>query len=119
MIANSVGLETYIRGLTKEHIINLPNRSIEGTLKFYEVMAEEKNEIPFELKYTKEQRENVECEIFPNENYFGEAEKLIFTINEDYYDSLLTLGMAEGARFFGAGKLYLYSEEKSSFISRL
>ncbi len=119
MKASSVGLETYVKELTKEQIEKLSREPIRGILKFREVMSREKNEIPFELIYSKEQREHVKCKIFPNGDYFGRAKKLIFTINDDYYKSLLESGMAEGARFFGAGKLYLYSKEKSSFLSRL
>lgn len=119
MKASSCGLETYIKELTKKQITDLPKKSITGDLNFREVMSDEKNKIPFELKYEKRQREDAKCKVIPECSYFGNAERLIFTINKEYYNLLLEEGVAEGARFSIAGKLYLYSEDKSSFLSRL
>lgn len=108
MKASSVGLETSIENLTKEQISNLLKNPIKGILKFREVNKNETREIPFELDYKKEQKEFVEVDLVPD-TYFGDAEKIFFHINEEYYNDFVRIG-SMCARFFGAvGKLYLYS----------
>ncbi|MBT3405195.1 hypothetical protein HN832_01540 [archaeon] len=114
MRANSCGLETCIRGLGEEEIKLLKNGPIEGILSFREVMEEGNKGIPFELKCDVSQRDLVVVDLIPDETYFGDATKIIFTINRKYYDELFEAGQAVEARFFnGVGKLELYSESHS------
>ena len=115
MKALACGLETSIKDLTGEQINNLNHKPVEGILIFREVLSEETRDIPFELKYVEGQREYVEVKVIPKRTYFGEANKIIFTINEEYYENLKEEGLAEGARFFwGTGKLYLYAKTRKS-----
>ena len=55
MKTNSVGLETFIRDLTKEQISNILNNPINGVLEFREVGSDKIKGIPFELDFRKEQ----------------------------------------------------------------
>ncbi len=113
MKAYACGLETRIK-LSEEQILKLEKESISGILNFREPLSAEQKEILilFELKYDKFQREDVNVEVIPEKTYFGDADKIFFSINEDYYQELREAGKAEEARFFsGVGKLNLYLEK--------
>ena len=106
------GLETSIR-LREEQILKLEKENIRGILHFREPLAVKKNEtpIPFELNVIFSQREDVKAKVIPEKTYFGNANKILFSINEEYYQELKEIGKAEGARFFfGVGKLNLYQK---------
>jgi hypothetical protein len=110
MKAHSVGVETTIEKLTLEEINKLLIEPLTGQLKFYGVNSDEKREIPFELRFRKKQREPVKTEIIPKRIDFGDASKIIFSINKEYYTNLKDFGAADWARFFsGAGRLNIYS----------
>lgn len=106
MRARSCGLETSIT-LNVEEMRNIGKGGVEGMLVFREVLENTTKEIPFSLNYCPNQREPAEVVIFPEETYFGNAEKLNFLINSEYYGWLLSSGRAEGARFLTNGKLNL------------
>jgi hypothetical protein len=111
MKASACGLETFIKDLTNKEIVSLIHNPINGSLKFREVSSDKFREIPFELKYNKNQKDLVKVDLIPKNVYFGEVDKIIFSINRDYYHELIDCGTAEGARFFSrVGKLYLYSK---------
>ena len=106
------GLETRIR-LSEEQISKLEKESISGILNFREPLstAQKEKKIPFKLNVIFSQREYVKVEIIPEKIYFGDANKILFFINEEYYRELREIGKAEEARFFsGIGKLNLYAE---------
>lgn len=107
------GLETTIR-LSEEQILKLEKESICGILNFREPLSTGQNErlMPFELNVIFSQRENVKVDVIPDKTYFGDADKIFFFINEEYYLELKETGKAEEARFFfGVGKLELYLEK--------
>ncbi len=111
MRANSVGLETEISELNIEEIRNIGKGGIQGVLEFKDIFERTSRKIPYSLRYTPKQRELVEVKCSPEDVYFGNVENINFSINSTYYDWLIDLGKAEGARFFGTtGKLSLYSE---------
>ncbi|MFH1607715.1 MAG: hypothetical protein ABIA78_01130 [archaeon] len=119
MKASSMGLETRIKDLIYWEIESLENKPLNGNLRFREVRSDNIIEIPFELEYSRDQRELVRVIITPGETYFGNAEKIIFLINEDYYDDLKKRGVAVGGRFNHGGKLEIYSEKVLDRIARI
>ncbi len=118
MKAFSAGLETDIN-LTDEEIEKMGHHPIEGILKFRGVGDNDKGirKIPISIKVNKNQRDDVEVKISPKKTYFGEAKKIIFSIDEEYYICLKRYKSAEGARFLSpVGKLNLYSKDSKKFI---
>lgn len=89
--------------ISQSEMLDLANKPIEGTLKYTE--DEETREIHINIIQKKDQRELVEVIQEPQEVYFGKATKATFSINSQFYDSLLKERYA-GSRFYGAiGKL--------------
>lgn len=117
MKACSVGLEAEVYRLSEEEVNLLGEKSLSGILKFYEVNSDEKREIPFQISVKPRQKDFVRVFIQPRETYFGQAEKLYFSINQEYYGELKEFGIAEGARFLGVGKLKHAKEGYNRFIN--
>ncbi len=107
MKISSIGLEVECY-LTKEETLSLRNSRIEGMLKFIEVDDNKcRRKIPTTLILEEAQREFLEVRIIPSHTYFGDAEKIDFRINEEFYNHLLNSG-SFGDRFLGSGKLLVY-----------
>ena len=109
MKAYSVGPETKIQ-ITSFEIDKLKDSKIEGILKFRECQDNSlKKEIPFNLNYDKSQKELLNVKIIPKKSYFGDADKIIYTINEDLYKELVVNGFCCD-RFLVSGKLLIFAE---------
>jgi hypothetical protein len=108
MKAASVGLELDVF-LNNEEVEKLKDNSLSGKFRFREVNTHIQKEIPLEIEYNKKQQKYLEVKIIPDRTYFGEAEKVIFTINEHLYYHLLE-NKSCGDRFFGSGKLFIFAE---------
>jgi len=102
MKAYSVGLETTIH-LTEDEIKNLGHSPISGNLKFREVNEDFEKEILITLSYNSSQKELMETKLIPK-GYFGDSRKIIFIINEEFYEKIKERGQY-GDRFWGTGKL--------------
>lgn len=98
MKAISIGLETTIKNLNQENIKQMHNDSIRGILYFRDIKENRKKKIPFELRVVINQKAYVDIQSFPEKAYFGNAEKIIFKINKDYYELLKEKGIADGGR---------------------
>ena len=108
----SVGLETevYLSPMEKE---TLRSSILEGKLQFREVNENAHREIPFEIRYDPSQKELLEVKVNPPHTYFGDAEKITFNINEEFYEKLSRLG-SSGDRFWNSGKLLLFVNNDGS-----
>ncbi len=106
MKADSVGLEVYIE-INPQELEELRKGSLDGLLNFRDnINPDAKREIPFSIEYSAEQREFLAVEQEPDNVYFGEANKIRFMINSEYYGSLIT-NKSFGARFSVGGKLMM------------
>ena len=111
MKASACGLETEIYGLKDKEIIRLEKGHIKGNLNFREPCSNKiPKKIPIALYYKQTQKNPVEIEIFPESNYFGDAKKIKFFINEEYYEFLKEKGYAIARFCSGIGKLVLVAE---------
>lgn len=104
MKACSISLEVEVRLNSEE----LKNSFIKGSLYFMEYDDEGKREIPITIVYNPLQDDPLYTKIIPKV-YPWEAEKIIFSISEHFYDRLVASG-AYGGRFSGLGKLLIFAE---------
>jgi len=87
MKANSCGLEVDVE-VNNEELLKLKTNKLEGILKYWD-REENKREIPITISnLDKEQREFVEVSQEPSDIYFGLAERINFSINEEFYEIL-------------------------------
>lgn len=108
MRAYSVSLETEVY-LSFSEIEALKTSALEGRLNFREVNEYAQREIPFELVCNNSQREYLEVIVAPPRTYFGDARRITFSINGELYEKLTRKG-SSGDRFWGSGKLLLFTE---------
>ncbi len=112
MKVNSIGLETIIE-LERKEFIELKDSGLNGVLNFRGVGydSETKREIPVELIYSEKQLEFLEVESEPNDVYFGEIDRVRFSINSDFYREIERIGNW-GCRFRTSGKLEIRTTDK-------
>lgn len=110
MKAFSVGLETDVY-LTSSEIGKLRNSKIEGISRFRECDEERTRKIPIRIIHDEEQRNNLEIITIPGNCYFGNAQIIIFMINNDFYRQLSDSG-SYCRRFLTSGKLSISAEDK-------
>ncbi len=109
MKAFSIGLEAEVY-LNKEEIENLKDSLLEGLLNFREVNEEKSRKIYFKIVYDKYQKELLEVMLIPREVYFGDSDKIIYIINDYFYNKLTETG-CYGDRFWDSGKLLIVAEK--------
>ena len=109
MKASSANLETDIY-LTQEEIKKLEHSALDGNIAFREYEDNGAGrKIPFRIIHDKLQNDFLNVKIIPQKTYFGDAEKIMFTINSEFYNNLSNYG-EYGARFLGSGKLLIFAE---------
>lgn len=111
MKATSIRLEVFVR-LKPEEFEKLKNGSLSGDLKFYDDPSPPKN-IPIEIIYDSKQKEFLNVETKPKNNYFGKAKDIKFRINDEYYDYVTDNGVFSD-RFHTGGKLIMSIEGRYS-----
>ena len=105
MRATSACLEVYVE-IDSWELERLESKPLLGTLNFRDDITPLKNQIPIVIERVSGQRKFLEVEQEPTNIYFGEANKIKFTINSEYYDNLIT-NKSFGARFSVGGKLVM------------
>ena len=105
MRASSVSLEIFVEILPDE-LIRLKRKPLRGTLKFMDWFSipDIKKNIPLTIGYNSEQKDSVFVKQEPENVYLGQADRLRFNINSDYYDSLVSNNVSVD-RFEHSGKL--------------
>ncbi len=98
-------LEIFLR-TERKNMIELEEKPFETTLYFRgsERSRELKRELIMEIKYDPDQREFIEYSSIPEDIYIGYTEKIILTINKDYFEDLIKHGECV-ERFMHYGKL--------------
>ena len=113
MKAGSIGLEVWIK-INQEELKQLETNGLRGRLKFYEPRDSESRLIDFEIKYDPDQKEFIGIAQEP-EGYFGDADKINFSINRHFYESLIENSeFVERFPYCSAGKLNI---KVDNFIS--
>lgn len=87
MKASSIGLEFWVK-INQEELKQLETNELRGRLKFYEPRDSKSRLIDFEIKYDSAQKEFIEIAQEPK-GYLGDADKINFSINRDFYESLI------------------------------
>ena len=108
MKASSVGLEVFVEINSKE-LDKLKIKPLEGNIKFRDNTGFPDRDIPFIIKFLCEQKELLFVETNPKNEYLGIANKIEFSINDDYYKELTENGIF-GNRYFTGGKLIMKVE---------
>jgi hypothetical protein len=105
MRASSVALEVAV-DISQDELKKLETKPLSGLLKFEDFFSipHIRRNIPFNIEYIPRQKELLMVEQEPKEVYFGEANRLKFIINSEYYDSLVS-ERAFVDRFLSSGKL--------------
>lgn len=106
MKASSVGLEVDVE-LTEEEVFELKQKNITGFLNFREVNENQIKKIPIKISYSLKQRELLEVTQNPRRVYFGNANEITFSINNEFYEILNERG-SYGDRFLGSGKFIVH-----------
>lgn len=102
MEAKSWGLEILAK-INQTEMLSLRTQPLEGKLQYKD--DEREKEIALRIITNSSQRELVEVEQEPKECYLGNATRIIFSVNPQFYDLLLRERYS-GSRFYGAtGKL--------------
>ncbi|MBU2503619.1 MAG: hypothetical protein KJ879_01010 [Nanoarchaeota archaeon] len=108
MRASSVGLEVFVE-ISREEFSSLKRNSLTGSIRFRDNHGSPQRQIPFTLVYSPIQRNFLSVRQIPDQNYFGHAKRVDFTINEEFYDSLREMDRY-GDRFSIGGKLDIQIE---------
>ena len=107
MKATSARLEVFVK-LSSEELIRLKKASLTGELKFYDDPSPPRF-IPMEIIYDSEQRGLLKVNSIPDKVYFSKAKRIIFRINNEYYNFVNNNGIFSD-RFFTGGKLTMAIE---------
>lgn len=102
MKATSTRLEVFVK-LNPKEFKRLKDEILSGELRFYDDPSPPKD-IPIEIIYDSKQRGLLKVDSIPDKVYSGEAKRIIFRINNEYYDFVNKNGIFSD-RFFTAGKL--------------
>ena len=109
MKASSVGLEVFV-DISPEEFEELKSRGLEGAIRFRDNAGTPSRDIPFTITYDGEQIPMLSVRQTPAGTYFGESERIDFSINPYYYEELRT-GKRMGERFHMGGKLVMVIQQ--------
>ena len=111
MKASSVGLEILVE-ISSRELVRLRRRPLIGILKFKDWFAipNIRKNIPLIIEYNSEQKDSVFVEQEPEDVYIGQADKLKFGINSEYYDSLVSNNESVD-RYLHSGKFKMFVQK--------
>jgi len=102
MEVKSCGLEILAK-ISQSEMKRLANNILVGNLNYQD--GKKRKDISFSLVTNVTQRELTEVSQEPSNCYLGDADKVTFSISQQFYELLFNRG-SYGARFYGAvGKL--------------
>lgn len=106
MRASSIGVEVFV-DLTEDELTQLKSNTLTGKFTSRTHHSTTVRKIPFTLQQDSNQKEFLEVSKEPKEGYFGDSDKVNFSINGEFYRHLLEYNRME-ERFYGsAGKLII------------
>lgn len=114
MKCNACGLEVFLE-LSSKELTKLERNSLKGTMTYFEFQKNYKKEIEIELRY-KHLQQNILCvEIIPKETYLGDAKKITFHINKEFYEGLKDKKFF-GDRYLDSGKFIVGIDGKKDYF---
>lgn len=100
--ATSNMLEIWVE-ISRKDLLKIIQGSFQVNLEYTE-RGQNKRIIPMSIKYSINQNEPILFSGEPEETYFGDCNKLNFTISQDYLNSLIHYNQCD-ERFMNSGRL--------------